>query len=155
ENPTDPYFHELRGQMLYESGQGAQALPSYAKALALAPDQPLLRYELAQVQIEQEDPALVKPAVEELKQAVLDEPRNPDFWQLLGIAYGRDGQMGMASLAFAEAAADNNNNRRAAEQAKRALDLLPFGSPAWLRAQDIVSTSKTSSESGGGGLIGN
>jgi predicted Zn-dependent protease len=154
ENPADPYFHELRGQMLYESGRGTDALPSYEKALTLAPDQPLLRYELAQVQIEQEDPGLVKPAVEELKQVVIDEPRNPDAWQLLGVAYGRDGQMGMASLALAEAAAANNRPKRAREQAKRALDQLPYGTPAWLRAQDIVSTSKEESKDSGG-LIGN
>jgi predicted Zn-dependent protease len=60
----------------------------------------------------------------------------------------------MASLALAEAAAANNRPRQAREQASRALDQLPYGSPAWLRAQDIVSTSKDPSKDSGG-AIGN
>src|SRR3546814_1065462 len=43
ENPKDPWFHELRGQMLFENGRAAEALPSYQQAVDLRPDAPLLR----------------------------------------------------------------------------------------------------------------
>jgi len=142
EHPDDPYFQEQKGQILYESGQGAQALPFYEKAVALAPDQPLIRMELAQVQIEQNDPRLVKPAIEGMTKVVQAEPRNPDAWRLLGIAYGRDGQMGEAALALAESAADAGRMEDAHRQAEAALAQLPQGSPGWLRAQDILTTSK-------------
>ncbi len=142
EHPNDPYFQEQKGQILYENGRGGEALSYYGKALALAPDQPLIRMELAQVQIEQNDPSLVKPAIEEMNQVVRDEPRNPSAWRLLGIAYGRDGQMGQAALALAESAADAGNVAEARRQANQALDQLPQGSPGWLRAQDILTTTK-------------
>ncbi len=142
EHPQDPYFLEQKGQILYESGRGAEALPYYEKAVALAPDQPLIRMELAQVQIEQENPALVKPAIEQMKQVVQAEPRNPGAWRLLGIAYGRDGQMGQAALALAESAADAGRIAEARQQANAALAQLPEGSPGWLRAQDILTTTQ-------------
>ncbi len=147
EQPQDPYFQELKGQMLYENGRGAEALAYYQKAMAFAPDEPLLSMELAQVQIEQNDPSLIKPAIAELRQSLQMEPDNGDAWHYLGMAYGRDGQMGMAALALAEAAAANDHPKRARDQANQAMGLLPVGSPAWLRAQDIVTTTKTDSAS--------
>ena len=69
ENPKDPYFPEQKGQILFENGRGAEALVAYQRALDLAPDEPLIRMELANVQIEQEDPALLKPAIDELKRS--------------------------------------------------------------------------------------
>jgi len=146
EHPDDAYFHEQKGQILYENGRGGEALSYYGKAVALAPDQPLIRMELAQVQVEQNDPALVKPAIEEMKQVVRDEPRNPSAWRLLGIAYGRDGQMGQAALALAESAADAGSVEEARQQANQALGQLPEGSPGWLRAQDILTTTKPTPE---------
>ncbi|MEA2778723.1 MAG: hypothetical protein QOK29_267 [Rhodospirillaceae bacterium] len=153
EHPSDPYFQELKGQILYENGRGREALPYYEKALALAPDQPLLRMELAQVQVEQEDPMLLKPAIDGMNLVVRDEPRNPAAWRLLGIAYGRDGQLGMAALSLAQSAAEAGRAREAKRQAQQALQQLPYGSPAWLRAQDIVTTSK-SDDKGGDSAIG-
>ena len=37
EYPNDPYFHEVRGQMLYENGRAAEAVPSYRRAVQLLP----------------------------------------------------------------------------------------------------------------------
>jgi predicted Zn-dependent protease len=142
EQPEDPYFQELKGQMLYENGRGSEALAYYQKALALAPDQPLLSLELAEVQIEQYDPSLIKPAIAELQQSLQADPQNAYGWRLLGTAYGRDGQMGMAALSLAEAAAANGRAKNARDQANQAIGLLPVGSPAWLRAQDILTTMK-------------
>ncbi len=147
EQPQDPYFQELKGQMLYENGRGAEALAYYQRATALAPDEPLLSMELAEVQIEQNDPSLIKPAIAELHQCLQMEPDNGDAWRLLGMAYGRDGQMGMAALALAESAAANDHPKLARDQANQAIGLLPVGSPAWLRAQDILTTTKTDSAS--------
>lgn len=35
--PEDPYFHELKGQMLLENGRVADSLASYRRAVELAP----------------------------------------------------------------------------------------------------------------------
>ena len=40
--PDDPYYEELKGQILLESGRGAQAVAPYRRAVALAPDEPLI-----------------------------------------------------------------------------------------------------------------
>ena len=150
ENPKDPYFSEQKGQILFENGRGAEALVAYRRALDLAPDQPLIRMELANVQIEQEDPTLLKPAIQELKQVVREEPREPGAWRLLGIAYGRDGQIGMASWALAEGAAAAGADKEARHRAEEAMKQLPVGSPEWLRSQDILNTAKPGNEPNAG-----
>jgi predicted Zn-dependent protease len=150
ENPKDPYFSEQKGQILFENGRGTEALVAYQRALDLAPDQPLIRMELANVQIEQEDPTLLKPAIQELKQVVREEPREPGAWRLLGIAYGRDGQIGMASWALAEGAAAAGADKEARHRAEEAMKQLPVGSPEWLRSQDILNTAKPGNEPNAG-----
>jgi predicted Zn-dependent protease len=150
ENPKDPFFQEQKGQILFENARGAQALVAYGRALDLAPDEPLIRMELANVQIEQQDPTLLKPAIEELKEVVRQEPRNADAWRLLGIGFGRDGQIGLASWALAEAAAAAGADKEARHRAEEAMKQLPMGSPEWLRSQDILNAPKPGEESSGG-----
>ena len=50
--------------------------------------------------------------------------------------------MGMSSLALAEESSLEGKPERALQHAKRALDLLPAGSPAKLRASDLVLYSE-------------
>ena len=52
EEPRNPYFQELRGQMLFENGQIEAAIAPYREAVRLAPDSALLRIGLAQALIE-------------------------------------------------------------------------------------------------------
>jgi len=141
EAPEDAFFIEQKAQFLFENGRLQEALPLYQKALDRKPLEPLLRLELAQVQVETEDPALIKPAVRNLEEATRYEPNNPQAWQLLAVAYGRDGQLGMSALAQAEEAMARGQRKEAALQAERALKGLPDGSPGWLRAQDILSST--------------
>jgi len=154
EYPNDPYFQEQKGQILYQTGHGRDALVNYGKAVELAPDQPLIRMELAQVQLEQNDPSLIPAAIKGMKQVVLVESDNPDAWRTLAIAYGKGGDEGMASLSLAEAAAANGNVRMAHLEAKSAMEKLPQGSPGWIRAQDILTSVKPQDDQGGGGIPG-
>ncbi len=154
EYPNDPYFQEQKGQILYQTGHGRDALVNYGKAVELAPDQPLIRMELAQVQLEQNDPSLIPAAIKGMKQVVLVESDNPDAWRTLAIAYGKGGDEGMASLALAEAAAANGNVRMAHLEAKNAMEKLPQGSPAWIRAQDILTSVKPQGADDTGGIPG-
>ena len=142
EHPSDAYFHELRGQILFENGRIGEAADSYQRAVDLDPAEPLLRLGLAQAQLETERPELTKPALAHLEEVVRREPRNGFAWRLLAIAYGRSDQIGMAALALGESALARSNPREAQAQADRAMRLLPENSPAWLRAQDIKRTAK-------------
>ena len=138
EFPDDPYFIELKGQILYEHGQLDEALPFYERSVQLAPHQPLLLLGLSQVLIGLETPEDDKRAVSTLARVVQAEPGNYPAWRLLSVAYGRNGEMGMAALAMAEASASRGQYGDARQNAARAQDLLPKGSPSWLRAQDIL-----------------
>lgn len=137
QEPQNPYFHELKGQMLFENGHVADAVGPYQEAVRLKPDVALLRVELAQVEIETGNPALNKDALGQLKQADRFESQNPDTWRFLAIAYGREGDIGMSALSLAEQAMADGDKTMARQQAQRAIKLLPAGSPGRLRAEDI------------------
>jgi predicted Zn-dependent protease len=141
DEPRNPYFHELKGQMLFENGRIAEAVGSYDQAVKLKPENALLRVELGQVQLETNDPALVPKALNNLEQAIHFEDRNPDAWHFLAIAYGRSNNMGMMALSLAEEGIANGDYRLAREQAARALKLLPPGS-ARQQAEDLQGEAK-------------
>jgi predicted Zn-dependent protease len=141
EFPNDPYFHELKGQMLFENGHIAEAVAPYEQAVKLNPTNALLRMELGQVQLETNDPKLVPKALTHLTEAVRFEDRNPDAWRFLAIAYGRSDNIGMMALALAEQGVSAGDFTQARQQAARALKLLPAG-PAKQRALDIQSEAK-------------
>ena len=142
EHPDDPYFHELRGQMLFENGHLAEAVQSYKVAVGLKPDSALFLTMLAQAQLELNDPAQTRAATAHLIEAVKLEKDNAGSWNFLAIAYGRQGQVGLSSLALAEKFLIRGKNKDAHAQAKRAEKALPHGSPSWLRAQDIITVAK-------------
>jgi predicted Zn-dependent protease len=146
EFPDDPYFLELKGQILYEHGHTEEALPYYEQSVALAPGQPMLQLGLAQTLIGLEDPAQDRRAITALELVLQAEPRNYGAWRLLSVAYGRNGDLGMASLALAEASAAANESQEARQHAARAQELLPTGSPSWLRAQDILLEAEREEE---------
>ena len=55
------------------------------------------------------------------------------------MAYGRKGDLAQADLASAQAAFTRGDIKTAQQLAARAKTRLPVGSPAWVRADDIVS----------------
>ncbi|MFO1058801.1 MAG: M48 family metalloprotease [Dongiaceae bacterium] len=142
EHPDDPYFLELKGQMLFENGRLAEALPNYRRAMQLKPDSALLRLELAQIEIELNRPELDKDALVQLREVTRKETRNAEAWRLLAIAYGRGGQLADAALSLAEQASALGQRKEARLQADRAMKQLAYGSPGYLRAQDILNENK-------------
>jgi predicted Zn-dependent protease len=143
ESPNDPFFLEQAGQILFQNGRLADALPLYQRAAEVRPKEPLLRLELGQVQIEMEQQQYVKPAIANLEFATRAESNYPFGWHLLAIAYGRDNQLGMSALAQAEEALAKGNRKEARLQARKALKEkdLKEGTPGWLRANDIESST--------------
>ncbi|OHC75337.1 MAG: hypothetical protein A3G18_03920 [Rhodospirillales bacterium RIFCSPLOWO2_12_FULL_58_28] len=142
ERPDDPYFYELKGQMLFENGRIAEALEPYEKSVRLMPRSAILRVGLARAQMESNDPALLDPAIINLRAAVQQEQDDSFTWRQLAIAHGRKGEMGPSSLAMAEEALLTGRNADAVFHAGRAETLLPRGSIGWLQAQDILAETK-------------
>jgi len=137
EHPDDPYFHELRGQMLMENARLEEALPSYETAAKILPDATTIHLALAQVQVELNQPALNEPAVKNLESVLREEPRNGLAWRLAATAYSRLGEDGKMTLALSEAALSSGRYGEAIERAKRAEEMLGSGSVGGLQAQDV------------------
>ena len=137
ERPKDPYFWELKGQMLFENARVADAVAPYKKAVEYLPGSALLRLGLGQAEVESEDPALLADAETNLTTAVHLEPEDSFAWQELAIAFGRDNKEGMASYALAEHFLLNGQLSEANYHANKAEQLLGKQGPIWLRIQDI------------------
>ena len=142
DHPDDPWFHELKGQVLFENGRVREAIAPYSRAVALKQDSALLRLALARAQIETSDTALLADAVEHLEAASRLESKEPQHWYQLGIARGRAGERAASSLAFAEAAFLRGDAKTAHHHASVAADGLPYGSASWLRAEDIRNAAE-------------
>lgn len=139
EAPNDPFLHELRGQMLYENARPQEAAEAYAKAIAIRPDDPAILAPAARAFLDAGAPS--EQVIEMLRRVTVFEPRNPGAWRQLGIAYGKQGDIGQASVALAEAAMLNGRRGDAILQAKRAQSHLAKGSAGWLKAEDILQAT--------------
>lgn len=149
EHPGDPYFHELKGQMLFEHGRLQESLPHLETAASLLPDSAQIKLLLSRVLIEMNDPQRDQQALENLRRVVQAEPGNAFAWRLAATAYGRQGDKGMLSLAMAESALARGKYPEAKVHSKRALDILPSGSPNWIRADDVFNASERASGNDG------
>jgi predicted Zn-dependent protease len=143
--PQNPYFLELKGQMLVDFGRVAEAVPYYEKSVALKPQAGLIRAALAHAQLEtaKGNRAQVEKAIDNLNLAAKSEPRSPRIHRLLATAYGQIGEESMAKLHLAEEALLQNKKNYAKTQAEQAQKGLKQGSPGWIRASDILSYIET------------
>jgi predicted Zn-dependent protease len=142
ESPEDPFFYELKGELLVDGGRTQEAIEPFKKALEILPWAALIKVSLAQIQLTNNNMADLKIARDNLKQALRYEPELTGAWRLLATAEGRLGNAGGASLALAEEALLRGNSGGALSHVKRAIAVLPSGSPSWYRAQDIKSAAK-------------
>jgi predicted Zn-dependent protease len=138
EYPADPYFHELKGQVLFENGHINDSIFHYEKAVKLSKGSHLLNRALGRVLIETGNPALLQQAIENLSIAVDADESDSFTWRLLGTAYGKAGKLGQSSLALAEEALLNRKQADARHHAERASSLLKKGTPQWTHAKDIL-----------------
>jgi predicted Zn-dependent protease len=142
EQPNNPFFHELKGQALLETGNPRAAIASYRRALQLSPNAPLIRAGLGRALVSAGDNNLMDEAVRELERALTADNEIPFAHRMLAIAYGRRGDNGRAQLAIARGYMVEGNLTAAQGAARRAQAALPNGSPAWLRADDIINARR-------------
>ncbi len=144
--PKDPFFLELKGQILLESGKPAEALGSLRQAVELAPEQPLIAALLGHALISTENGKNFDEAKKVLRSAIGRDNSNPFAWYQLGIVYDREGDVARASLATAERYNLEGRARLALANAEQAMAGIPTGTPDWLRAQDIAMVSRSAVE---------
>lgn len=136
--PDDPYFLELKGQILLESGRVDEAIPTLRAAVKSAPDEPLIMTLLGHALIASETEAFFGEAETLLRRAVQRDRSNPFAWYQLGVIYDRTGDKPRAALATAERLSLQGNVPGAMMNARIARDGLPKGTPDWIRADDIA-----------------
>ncbi len=137
--PDDPYYYELKGQILLENRRVREAVEAYGAAVDMAPNNALIlagygRALLADGQ--------TKKALQVLEKARARDYRNARLMRDLGSAYSQVGNNGMASAVTAERFALQGRLEDAGIHAKRAVAQLPEGSPGWQRAQDVLIASE-------------
>jgi predicted Zn-dependent protease len=139
--PDNPYFHELKGQILFENGQPVDSIPPHERSLELLPGQPLFQVNLARSLIARGTDEDLERAESLLSEALRTEPDNGFAWAELAMTYDRQGKNGEARLAIAEQAFRMGNYERAYIFARRAKDELTPATPQWQRADDISLTT--------------
>ncbi len=142
--PNDPYFLELKGQILLESGKPVEALPVLRAAVDKTNAQPLIAALFGHALIATEDQANLAEAQKVLKAAVSRDNDNPFAWYQLGVVYGAEGDDARAAMASAERYHLEGQPKLALASAQVAVRTLPQGSADWLRAQDILLVSQAS-----------
>lgn len=139
EQPNNPYFYELKGQFLLESGDARAAISPLRKAVDLAPNSGLIRVMLAQALIATNDSALLKDAITHLQKALTKEKQSVIGYRQLAIAYGRLNRIAEAELASAQGFFYEGNADYAKVHAERAIRAFPEGSPNWNVANDVIN----------------
>jgi len=141
-DPHDPYFLELKGQILLEDGKPADAIVPLREAVQRSNEAPMIAAMLGHALVATEDAKNFVEAKQILKVAVAKDNEDPFAWYQLGIIYDREGDVARAALATAERSNLENQPKMALASAQVALKGIPPGTPDYLRAQDIAMVSK-------------
>lgn len=139
--PLDPYYNQLKGQILFENGKVADAFIYYQKADKLLPNNSQIKLYLAIALIALEQQKNLDKAIDNLQFVIRKEPYNSFAYQQLSIAYGRNGDIGESYLYLGEAELIQRDYKKAIRYANLALDKLAKNSPAAIRAGDLKSIS--------------
>ena len=136
--PTDAYYHELKGQFLFEGARPAEAAQAYAQAVRLAPDEPLIQTAYARALLSLNQPQYDQAALRALQAATRADPLDASSWRQMATAQARLNDRLGAQLSNAEYLALTGSWAAAERNARQVRDASPQGSSAWLRADDII-----------------
>lgn len=139
EQPENPYFEELKGQILFESGRSAESVVHHRRSVELAPQHALLKVNLARSLVGTKEEDAIKEAEGLLMDAIRLEPDNAFAWNQLAVVYAKQDRIGDADLATAEEAYLVGDMARAFNFARRARDKLDMSTPNGQRADDIMA----------------
>lgn len=142
EQPNNPFFHELLGQIYYENGKAEASIEPNRRAVNLAPNEALLHIGLARSLLATERADLRGEAETSLRTALRLEPNNAFAWNQLAVVADRNGQVGLARLATAEEAYNLGDLARANRFSDLAMRNLVRATPEWRRAFDISTITR-------------
>lgn len=98
----NPFFYELKGQILMETGRIKEAKNTFAKVLELLPQAPLMQINYAQAALEDNPTPSEARRIAAILNQALRRSANGFAWLLLSKAYGIAGDTAAANYAAAE-----------------------------------------------------
>lgn len=138
--PNNPYFHEMKGEILIKAGRPADAAKAFAAALRLSGGRSgIIQIGYGQALMATGRKDALRQAISELQTGLSREKDYAAGYRYLAQAHGQLGNIGDAELATAEGHFYSGNYREAKIFAARAQQRLKRGSPGWVRAQDIIN----------------
>lgn len=137
QNPENPYFWELMGDIEYQFGHYDDSVVAYEKSLKLTGNAPQIQTALGLVLVERNKPGDATRAIELCKRALLAEQTPLTYW-VLSRAYG-NADPGRSDWAMAEYHEKINKNADAKKYAKRAQKNLKKTDPEYIKAGDIIN----------------
>jgi predicted Zn-dependent protease len=120
-HPSDPFYHEFRGDILLSMAKAEAAAAAYETALTFRPSSPQILVNLGRALIATNDKKRLSRAIEAISAAQKTEPKWAFIRRQLAIAYGRNGDIAAADLALAEEALLLGDDQQAVRMAKRVL----------------------------------
>ncbi len=138
ERPENPWFYEVKGDILTRAGRKIESIPPLRQALKLANDSMLIRVQLADSLMAAGDATSTNDAIEMLRKSLVDD-QNPRAYRLLATAYYKQGKGPEADAAQAQAEFQEGDLKKAQIFAKRAQTKLAPGSPDWIKTDDIIN----------------
>lgn len=133
----NPYFWELKGQILLEKNEKEMARIAFEKAYSFSRDVMILQ-QLAKVELLLNTQRSNSDALKHLEKVIRKIPESPATWKQLAIAQGRNGQMALAQLSLAEEALLRGDHARALKKALFSKKNLTQDLFAHQRALDII-----------------
>ncbi len=137
--PKDPFYYDLKAQILMETRNFEAAANQSARAVNLRPRDGLLLASYGRALLAS---GKTSAALSALERARAIDFRDGSMLRDLSVAYAKTGQRGMASLITAERYALTGRLKDAGIHAKRATGLLAEGSGPWQRAHDVLLASE-------------
>ena len=135
--PNNPFFYEIKAQMLMETGKVNLAKAEYQKALNLLPSSAALQISLAQATLEtQSSPAEIRQIIHILNKANIKQP-SALGWMLLSQAYGQVDDKAYSTYAAAEYSAAIGEDKTALKQLKIAKEFAKNNSALKLKISDL------------------
>jgi len=135
--PQDPYFWQIKGDMLLSRSKVEDAIVAYREALKFLPDAPEILTSLAHASVESGQPEYAGEAQAALKRALALDPENPTAWDMLARSYAQNNEVGLSAYAAAERAILLGQFGDVARYSNQAEKLLEKDTPTWYRLQDI------------------
>ena len=145
QEPNNPYFRELLGEIYFAKADFDNAIKNQSIAIELINEPSDLYFMMiGSYLVALEDQASKYDGIKNLKKSIFKNPKNTYSWYLLARAYADTGNLPLANYATAERYYLIGERGLALEFAQKSINSIEKNSPEWYRANDLMSIISSS-----------